>query len=97
MVNQIKPKHHKWLIEINMIKTIIGPYEHGVLTDRLCSVWVLVRFPPFTLLAHLVQLTNGSMSTFSLNLSHMSYTRALFGISGTISHDEQLSVSCLDQ
>ena len=39
MVNRIKPKHRKWTPEITgMIdrdkydKTVIGPYEHGVLT-----------------------------------------------------------------
>ena len=36
MVNQIKPKHHKWTPEITgMIdkdKCMIEPYDHGVLT-----------------------------------------------------------------
>ena len=38
----------------------------------------------------LFKLTNGSVSTFGLNLSHMSFTRALFDVPGTIFRDEQL-------
>ena len=42
MVNQIKPKHRKWTPKITGMvdrdkydKTVIGPYEHGVLTNEV--------------------------------------------------------------
>ena len=50
MVNHIKPKHRKWTPEITETidrdkydKTVIGPYEHGVL-EGLGDVF---RFVPF--------------------------------------------------
>ena len=60
MVNQIKPKYRKWTPEITEMidrdkydKTVIGPYEHGVLTLTKQRHYVCVLFQfPSTLYRH---------------------------------------------